>query len=263
MMRANALLRCVRTHNTDIARVLRLEEGLLRHRVGEDWLTMCDGASTRGVVLGVSSKLHALVDEAYAKETDARIVRRFTGGGTIACDGDTMFVGMTMGTETARRVGMLPATPKSGGGTFPRDVMRATGLIYERVFDKCGTFAVRENDYVFGDMKFGGNAQAITKERFLHHTSFLYDYDEASMRRLLKHPERAPEYRMGRSHEKFVTRLKTKGYERLEVFDRVVRVMEEFGFDVEYVDLEQAEEMVERAVAESGVKRWDNTKIIV
>ena len=32
----------------------------------------------------------------------------------------------------------------------------------------------RENDYVLGDVKFGGNAQAVTRGDFVHHTSFLW-----------------------------------------------------------------------------------------
>ena len=49
-------------------------------------------------------------------------------------------------------------------------------------------------DYTFGEQKFGGNAQAITKQRWLHHTSFLWDFDRDNMA-LLKHPSRVPEYR--------------------------------------------------------------------
>jgi hypothetical protein len=47
---------------------------------------------------------------------------------------------------------------------------------------------------VFGHRKFAGNAQAITKGRWLHHTSFLWDF-QGELMRLLKHPSRAPEYR--------------------------------------------------------------------
>ena len=49
-------------------------------------------------------------------------------------------------------------------------------------------------DYCFGERKFGGNAQAITRQRWLHHTTFLWDFDDARMD-LLKHPANAPAYR--------------------------------------------------------------------
>lgn len=39
--------------------------------------------------------------------------------------------------------------------------MNWTGEFYKKVFDRVGvtSFALRENDYVFGDQKFAGNAQ--------------------------------------------------------------------------------------------------------
>lgn len=49
-------------------------------------------------------------------------------------------------------------------------------------------------DYCFGDVKFGGNAQAITKQRFLHHTSMLWNYQKDRMQ-LLSHPAKIPDYR--------------------------------------------------------------------
>jgi lipoate-protein ligase A len=49
-------------------------------------------------------------------------------------------------------------------------------------------------DYVFADLKFGGNAQAITSQRWLHHTSFLWDYNPANMQ-ALKNPAKQPMYR--------------------------------------------------------------------
>lgn len=50
-------------------------------------------------------------------------------------------------------------------------------------------------DYVFDDRKFGGNAQSITKHRWIHHTSFLWDYEVKNMS-YLKLPAKAPEYRL-------------------------------------------------------------------
>jgi hypothetical protein len=50
---------------------------------------------------------------------------------------------------------------------------------------------------VLGERKFGGNAQAITSRRWLHHTSFLWDYQPASME-LLTNPAKQPAYRQAR-----------------------------------------------------------------
>lgn len=53
---------------------------------------------------------------------------------------------------------------------------------------------ISATDYVFGERKFGGNAQTITKNRWLHHTSFLWDFEDRNME-LLRHPPKAPQYR--------------------------------------------------------------------
>ena len=47
-------------------------------------------------------------------------------------------------------------------------------------------FNLRENDYIYDDRKFGGNAQSISKNRFVHHTSFLYDYNAELMSKYLR-----------------------------------------------------------------------------
>lgn len=57
-----------------------------------------------------------------------------------------------------------------------------------------GTHLSTAADYVFGNHKFGGNAQAITNKRWLHHTSFLWDYDQRNML-ALKNPSKQPKYR--------------------------------------------------------------------
>jgi lipoate-protein ligase A len=53
----------------------------------------------------------------------------------------------------------------------------------------------------------GGNAQSIVSTGFLHHTSFLWDYDQSNMDYLTL-PEKRPEYRGDRSHDDFLVKLK-------------------------------------------------------
>lgn len=55
-------------------------------------------------------------------------------------------------------------------------------------------------------LQFGGNAQCITRNRWLHHTSFLHDFKDSSMDYLLL-PSSAPGYRDKRSHLEFLCRL--------------------------------------------------------
>ena len=67
-----------------------------------------------------------------------------------------------------------------------------------------------ETDYAFGDFKFGGNAQALSRKRWLHHSSLLWSVDAPRMRKLLKQPSRAPDYREGREHGSFLTSLEAQ-----------------------------------------------------
>lgn len=159
------------------------------------------------IVVGLSGNVDELVDVGKAKKDDIPLIRRFTGGGTVITDKDTMIVSIIFGSRNA--FSKLPYAPNP----FPRDIMSWTSkMIYQQAFDSlCGTdagFRLRENDYVMLDgKKIGGNAQAISGERWLHHTSFLWDFDSKNMD-YLKHPKKAPSYRSGREHRDFLCRIK-------------------------------------------------------
>jgi len=70
-----------------------------------------------------------------------------------------------------------------------------------------GMFSLQDVDYCFGDLKVGGNAQSITRGRWVHHTSFLADYKQEDMD-LLSLPQNRPEYRGDRTHSQFLTTLR-------------------------------------------------------
>lgn len=67
-------------------------------------------------------------------------------------------------------------------------------MLYAEIHTHQAILLLRLADYAFGQRKFGGNAQAITKQRWLHHTSLLWDYDPTNMQ-LLKFPSKVPQYR--------------------------------------------------------------------
>eukprot|EP00614_Pseudopedinella_elastica_P028147 CAMPEP_0172629240 /NCGR_PEP_ID=MMETSP1068-20121228/166402_1 /TAXON_ID=35684 /ORGANISM="Pseudopedinella elastica, Strain CCMP716" /LENGTH=223 /DNA_ID=CAMNT_0013439699 /DNA_START=45 /DNA_END=716 /DNA_ORIENTATION=- len=75
--------------------------------------------------------------------------------------------------------------------------------------EAAANFRARENDYVIGDLKFGGNAQAVTRRDWVHHTSFLWDFDPTHME-LLTQPAKQPKYRANRGHLEFLTTLKAE-----------------------------------------------------
>ncbi len=132
-------------------------------------------------------------------------------------------------------------------------------------------FNLREVDYCLGDLKFGGNAQgklpptchrfgrraqqlvasatvanvcsctAISKNRWVHHTSFLWDWEQDRMD-CLTLPPSMPEYRGGRNHEDFLTRLKEHLPSRSALSDAVPAALHQV-FDVQdasWADFETA-----------------------
>lgn len=90
-------------------------------------------------------------------------------------------------------------------------------------------FVVRENDYCWGDKKIAGNAQAIVKDRWVHHTSFLWDYKREYMA-LLQEPERRPQYRRERKHDGFLTPLKRFGFRRRDFLECIEDSLASHGF---------------------------------
>ncbi|TQD79194.1 hypothetical protein C1H46_035232 [Malus baccata] len=223
----------VRLQGIPILQQLHLEEQLLRTS-SENWCIINDGTNDPAIVMGVSgskhvddvvvicpryechawsivdlfSKLHdsgyvhSLRKPAELLEIDLvlrdqiPVIRRFTGGGTVAVDQNTLFVTFICNKDAVP--GLQP---------YPRPIMSWSSLVYSKVFEGLADFQLRENDYVFGNRKFGGNAQSISKNRWIHHTSFLWDYEVRNMA-YLKHPKRVPEYRLARDHLEFICRMK-------------------------------------------------------
>lgn len=182
---------------TSILNQLYLEEALLRNDTS-NWCILSRGNAESAIVLGVGGKPEVLVHEEAARMDKVMLIKRFTGGGTVFIDENTLFVSFIMNKTTF---------PLVEG--FPRPIMKWSGQFYQTVLGD--QFELRENDYCIGEKKLGGNAQSVTKDRWIHHTSFLWDFDEKKMLKYLKMPTKQPEYRNERSHESFLTRLKDIG----------------------------------------------------
>ena len=258
------MIRLVRTRGLCVLRQLRLEETLFRAN-DENWAIVNDGAPRRAIVLGISGKPHRLIDVAAAHEDDVLVIKRFTGGGTVVVDADTQFVSLVMNGDA------IPNVP-----LFPRPLMRWTGDLYGGVVgtnDDTGVFRdlpnwrLHQDDYVVetrselasndrddrvdrvdarGDeprsfLKVGGNAQSISKTRFVHHTSFLWDFDVATMKKYLAVPEKQPAYRENRAHEAFLAPLSRWMADRNALRDRLPGALRARGLVVREASLADAE----------------------
>ena len=171
---------------------LELEEALLRGST--DNYCIVNRGSPPAIVLGISGKIEELVNTQEAKRRKIECIRRFSGGGTVVVDENTLFITFIFNKDA---FSILP---------YPEPILRWSGALYQECWD-ISRFRLIENDYAIGNLKCGGNAQYIKKDRWLHHTSFLWDYSEKNMNLLLL-PKRRPQYRDNRSHSDFLCRLK-------------------------------------------------------
>ena len=239
------LVRLVRTSGLCILRQLRLEEKLLRSPGAGNWCLLNDGTPDRSVVLGISGKPHQLVDVRRALDDGVRVIKRFSGGGTVIVDRDTQFVTLVMNAAAVPDLAL-----------FPRQIMEWTGTLYggrpHGVFADMPGWQLRENDYVIGERKVGGNAQSISKDRWLHHTSFLWDFREETMK-FLTNPAKQPRYRANRSHSDFLAPLKTYLPDRNALATRIEAALEGMGLEVAPASIEQAEDAVAAHHRGSGV----------
>ena len=174
--------------NAPIYEQLLLEEYLLKHHPG-NWF-IWNEAPPPAIVLGISSALHELVDEAAWLAHPIPIIRRFSGGGTVVLDENTL-----LATWICNHSALPTLSP------YPGSICEWVGQLMAPL----GLQKI-EQDFCLGERKVGGNAQYCRPSRWLHHTSFLWDYNPALMN-LLKAPLKQPAYRQQRPHLDFCGRL--------------------------------------------------------
>lgn len=217
-----------------IFKQLQLEEALLRADTG-NWCIINEG-TPKAIVMGISGQPEQWVNTHLLEKHPVPLIRRFSGGGTVFVDENTHFVTFIGNSEE------LSVSP------CPQKVLTWTESIYRPLFPGV-EFQIRENDYVLGEQKFGGNAQYMSKNRWLHHSSLLWDFDAENMH-YLKHPPRAPKYRQSRPHEAFLCRLKDHLSARPLISETIIRHLK----NLQTVELKEIEPILERPYRKSVEK---------
>lgn len=186
------ILNLIELNSTPILQQLQWEEALLRADQ-ENWCLFNRG-SPPAIVMGISGKVEQLIEQDKLERAPLPLIRRFSGGGTVVVDENTLFVTLICQTNA------LSIPP------FPRPLMQWTADHLYRPLFPPSLFQLQENDYALEGRKWGGNAQSIIKGRWLHHSSLLWDYQSDYMDYLL-FPPKTPAYRQGRGHTDFLCRL--------------------------------------------------------
>ncbi|XP_020257288.1 uncharacterized protein LOC109833866 isoform X1 [Asparagus officinalis] len=218
------LMNVVRMKSMPILQLLQLEERLLRTS-SDNWFIVNDGTIHPAIVMGLSGKLSELAELKHVLHDSIPVIKRFTGGGTVIVDDGTIFAAIICNKDDVP--GVQP---------YPRSIMSWTSKLYGEVFRGFGNFHLRENDYAFDTRKFGGNAQSITKNQWIHHTSFLWNYDVKNMD-YLKLPMRASKYRLARDHVEFLCKMKEYLPSRSIFIERTITSLENH-FSVRHVQAE-------------------------
>lgn len=182
---------------------LLLEEALLR--VDHQNWCLINQNPPEAIVMGISAQPEQVINFNKVLQHPVPIIRRFSGGGTVFIDHNCVMATFICNQHEIN----VPC--------FPSPVLQWAESLYRPIFKNID-FRLRENDFVIGQRKFGGNAQYMTKKRWLHHTSFLWDYDPEKMD-YLKMPPKMPEYRLQRSHKDFLCSLKEYFINRSELFE--------------------------------------------
>lgn len=184
-------LHLVQLQNTSILEQLRLEEALLRAD-DNNWCLINSGCP-KAIVMGISGKVDQMLNYDLLKQHPIPVIRRFSGGGTVVIDPSTIFITWICNAVDS-------AVP-----CCPTKLHEWSASFYQASFPSL-KMHLRENDYVIGDRKFGGNAQYLCKGRWLHHSSLLWDYHPDNME-YLQIPPKMPNYREKRQHDDFLCRI--------------------------------------------------------
>jgi lipoate-protein ligase A len=150
------------------------------------------------VVLGIGNRVAEEVDIEACRALGVPVLRRCSGGGTVLQGPGCLNYALVLRIAES---GSLAGITGTNCFVMERHRQALAALVHEPVTVRGVT------DLALGDRKFSGNAQRRRRHSLLFHGTFLLDYDEALVQRALRLPPRQPDYRAGRSHTEFLTRL--------------------------------------------------------
>jgi lipoate---protein ligase len=216
------------TKNMEIYKQLQLEEALLRTD-DQNWCLINQG-SPPAIVLGISSKIKQMINLQTLTTSPIPLIKRFSGGGTVIVDENTLFTTLIFNANE------IPIK------TYPLPILKWGRDLYHPSFQNL-PFDLKENDFVIGNYKCAGNAQYLTKKRWLLHTSWLWDFNKKMMN-YLTNPKKQPNYRQQRSHNDFLTPIKTHFSTKNTFVEKLVNTLNKF-FELKVQTLESAQHFLE------------------
>jgi lipoate---protein ligase len=150
------------------------------------------------VVMGSNERPEQVADVEACTKYGVGLMKRCSGGGTV------------LQTEGVLNYSLITPAPNN------LDLKAGFRQGAEVVCAILAAFGINgvprgTSDVAVGDRKISGNAQARRWKALLVHGTLLVDFDFDLAARLLLHPAREPEYRLGRSHRDFLVTLRALG----------------------------------------------------
>ncbi len=149
------------------------------------------------VVVGRSGKISEECNSEKCNEKNIKCLRRISGGGTVLQGPGCLNYSVIMSYEKNSSYREINTSYEKILTNIMKEIRR-NGI--ESEFRPI-------SDLAAGRKKFSGNAQARKKRYFLHHGTFLYNFDIKKISEFLRYPPKEPLYREKREHAEFVTNL--------------------------------------------------------
>jgi lipoate-protein ligase A len=150
------------------------------------------------VVAGYSNEVAREANLAACRQAGVGIFRRCSGGGTVLQGPGCLNYSLALRIE-----GCPPLDTVSGANRHVMARQRdALASVLGRPVEIKGF-----TDLTLGGLKFSGNAQRRKRRALIFHGTFLLNLDLSLMDRFLNMPSRQPDYREGRSHQRFLMNL--------------------------------------------------------
>ncbi|KYO00217.1 lipoate-protein ligase 2 [Plasmodium gaboni] len=181
------------------------------------------------VILGISNKINDHIkDINYIKENNISLIKRFTGGGTIYINQNSLLVSLILPHKFEKKKKIYPSNITEWSYNYfyntkvqindKRTITNEQNNVKKNHILFNEYFNYYENDYVYKSYdedneniilkKVGGNAQSFARNYFLHHTSYIWTCNYNEMNHILLNPSKQPIYRNKRKHQHFLQSIK-------------------------------------------------------
>lgn len=151
------------------------------------------------IVLGRSNRVDDWVDMGACRRDGVEVLRRCSGGGAVVLGPGCLNYAIGLSIVSRPRLADVAASFRTVLASLTAE-LRVEGLMGAGLAD-----------LALDGRKVSGNAQRRGRCGLLHHGTVLYDFDAALAHRYLREPPRQPDYRAGRSHQRFLGNLPLSG----------------------------------------------------